>query len=75
MDQNILLMYAGAALLSLAFSFLFIRWAHRITGQIDRLNASVLILAEIAVKSGVSRDKIEGILNSNMIDHSLSEKE
>lgn len=65
MRQDELIVYAMYAAVGFVVWFFATRWVHKIEGRNDRLNAAVLLLAEIALKQGVNPDTIEGIFNSN----------
>lgn len=65
MRQDELIVYGIYAAVGFVVWFFATRWVHKIEGRNDRLNAAVLLLAEIALKQGVAPDKIEGIFNSN----------
>jgi hydrogenase-4 membrane subunit HyfE len=61
MTSNQFVLYAGAAIITIAALYYFIQWSHQIAKRNQLLEAQVKLLAKIAEKQGVSMDDIEVI--------------
>lgn len=71
-DQTLILLAAAAGLFIV---FFLTRWIHRIEGKMNRMDASIQILAEIAKAQGVAPEKIEAIISMNNLPKNLFLKE
>lgn len=71
-DQTLILLAAAGGLV---IFFFITRWIHRIEGKMNRIDATIQILAEIAKAQGVAPEKIEAIVSINNLPKNLFLKE